>query len=112
MNSINLVGRVIAMPETRFNQGGTSVTKTSISVDRGTGKKDANGYRESDVFRIEVWGKSGEALQEHIKKGDALSVTGRLETKKVDDGKGYWVTVADARWNFVPKPSQDTEAGF
>lgn len=112
MNSVSLVGRVISEPELKFlEKAQTQVASCRISVNRGNGKKDAQGYPESDVFSIEVWGKSAEALANHIKKGDGISVVGRVELKKVEDGKGYWVTIKDCRWSFLPKASGSDGGG-
>lgn len=114
MNNISLVGRVMFDPEIKFLESGQQVASLKLSVNRGTGKKDANGYPVSDVFQAKVWGKRAETLAEYVKKGSILAVTGRLETTKVPDGKGVYIEVADASWSFVPKDNsqQEQESGF
>lgn len=103
MNSHSLVGRIISDIELKFLPTGTQLASFRMSVQRGNGKKDANGYPESDVFGIKVFGKRAEALNEHARKGTVLAVTGRTELKQVQDGKGYWVEVIADSWGFVPK---------
>lgn len=111
MNCINLVGRVIADPELRFLEAaGKQVATVPISVNRPFKRKGAS-YPDSDVFRVKVWGKRGENLHEHVSKGSIISVTGRVELRKVEGGSGHYVEVADADWGFVPKQSGDGGQG-
>lgn len=112
MNRINLVGKAIRDPEIKYLDSGKAVASVAISVLRGTKKKEGEQYPPSDIFNVKVWGASGEALTEHIKKGSALWVIGRLEINKSD--KGTFVEVADAQWGFVPRESQqqEVETGF
>lgn len=110
-NSIHIIGRLIQDPEIRFTQGGHQVASGLLSVNRGDGKKNEKGYPESDVFKFQVWGKRAEQLNELCRKDTVLAVVGTLEARKVDDGKGYWVNVANAEWQFVgPKRQEASDA--
>lgn len=101
MNSIALVGRVIADPEIKYLESGTVITTVRLSVNRNNGKKNPQGYPESDVFNVKAFGKQAEALNEHVKKGTHVGITGRIELKKVEDGKGSYVDVIASSWSFV-----------
>lgn len=103
MNRLCIVGRVIADPESR-RLGDRLVATVPISVNRPYRRKEA-AYPDSDVFRVEIWGKSGENLCALVTKGSHIWASGRLEMRKQENG-GYWVDVRDAEWGFVtPKPS-------
>ena len=61
MNSVSLIGRLTADPETRYFESGKVVAKFSIAVNR---TKD-----EADFFEIEAWEKTAEVVSQYCKKG-------------------------------------------
>lgn len=75
MNSISLVGRLTAAPETveiNAKDGTTSVTKFTLAVNRPRMKDKA------DFIRCEAWGRRGEIIAEYVGKGQQLAITGSL----------------------------------
>ncbi|MFN7004307.1 MAG: single-stranded DNA-binding protein, partial [Roseinatronobacter sp.] len=56
-----------------------------------------------------IWGKRGEALEQHIRKGGSLTLIGR-HTVRVHDGKAYQgINVDDLTFNASSK--RDDEQG-
>lgn len=116
MNTITLVGRIIKAPELK-QVGEYKVASVVLSVNRNNGKKTTEGYPESDLFNVEVWGKRGETLGQYAEKGATIGVNGRIESRKHEE-KTYWTVKAD-NWAFVgPKqgcgqPADDnSDIGF
>lgn len=86
MNKCMLIGRLVRDCETK-EVGQTSLTKFSIAVTRQF-KKD-----ETDFINCQAWGKTGEIIQQYIKKGDAIAITGNIRTGSYDkDGKKVYTT--------------------
>lgn len=109
MNNITLVGRIIKAPELK-QVGEYKVASVALSVNRNNGKKTPEGYPESDLFNVEVWGKRGESLGQYAEKGATIGVVGRIEFRKHED-KTFHTVKAD-NWNFVgPKQSQGAGSG-
>lgn len=76
-NSVTLVGRLTRDAETSYTQGGTSILKFSIAVNRG--KKVGDGWEdEVSFFDITFFGKSGDAISNYMQKGKQVAVSGEL----------------------------------
>lgn len=96
MNKVVLIGRMTKDPELKFTPTGTAVTTFTLAVERRFKKE---GQPQADFIPIVVWGKTGESVANHKKKGALLAVTGRIETRSYEakDGSKRYVTevVAD-----------------
>lgn len=84
MNSVVMIGRLTRDPELRFTAGsGKAVATFSIAVDRPFSKN-----KETDFFRVVVWGKSGENCANYLAKGRLVGVQGRLQNNRWEDQDG------------------------
>ena len=79
-NTVVLVGRLVKDIELRFTQNGKAVTDFSLAVNRD---KD-----NADFIRIQLWGKSAEALASYTKKGDMIGIRGALRHETYEDKDG------------------------
>lgn len=82
LNSVVLVGRVGQDPDIKFFETGRIKATFSLAVNRPT--KD----RETDWFRIEIWGKQAEVAQNYVRKGSLIGIEGRLEFSRWTDAQG------------------------
>lgn len=96
MKNITILGGVGKQPETRTTQNGKQVTGVSLAVDDGWGDN-----KRTLWFDCAVWGKRGEVISQHVKKGDKLCVTGELSTRE-HEGKTY-LTVNVSDFSFAGK---------
>ena len=103
MKNITILGGVGKDPETRTTQAGKQVTGFSIAVDDGWGEN-----KRTIWFDVSVWGKRGEVISQHVKKGDKLCVTGELSTREYE-GKTY-LTINASDFSFGGK-SQGGQGG-
>ena len=87
MNTISIIGYLTADPTTRATSSGKSVTSFTIGVTRS--RKDANGDKQSDFFRITTWGATADFCGKYLKKGYKVAVTGELNLNSYEgkDGK-------------------------
>lgn len=86
MNSVNLLGRLTADPETRTTSGGADMATFTLAVDDPFKKKDAED--RTSFFRCTAWRKTAELVTQYCGKGQQLGVTGRLEQRRWEDDSG------------------------
>jgi len=82
MKQITIAGRVTKDAELR-QAGNDQVCGFSVAVDDRQGREKTTLF-----FECSIWGKRGESLQPHIKKGAPITVSGDL-TSRENNGKTY-----------------------
>ena len=82
MNKCVEIGRLTKDPETKILAGDNSVTRFTLAVQR-RGKKDV-----ADFIPCVAFGKTGEIISTHCKKGAKIGVNGHLQSGsyKAQDG--------------------------
>lgn len=93
MNKVILMGRLTKDPEVRYSQSTepVAVTKYTLAVNR---KFKRDGEPEADFINCVAFGKSGEFAEKYYKKGQLVSVVGKLQVRSWDDqnGQKHWFT--------------------
>lgn len=90
MNKVILMGRLVRDPEI-ITAGETTIARYTLAVNRRF-KKD--GQPEADFINCVAIGKNGEFVEKFFKKGQMVSVVGRLQVRSWDDKEGvkHWST--------------------
>jgi single-strand DNA-binding protein len=84
MNTVTISGNLAADPELRFTPNGRAVINLSIGNNELVGDESKfNGF-----FDISLFGEQAARLQEVLKKGDRVLVTGRLQQNTWDAEDG------------------------
>jgi len=103
MNKIILLGRLTKDPDLRRVEAGDKVyTKIIIAVDRNY--KSVDGEVKADFIPVILWEKKAEIVCKYLKKGNFISLSGRLKTGSYDDKDGnkkYIVEVVAEDFKFV-----------
>ena len=86
MNSITLIGRLTADPESRSTQGGTAVTTIRLAVQRPKGRD--SGERGAVFVDVTCFAGLAEVCGKHLEKGRRVAVSGRLEHDQWQAGDG------------------------
>lgn len=86
MNRIIIAGRLVRDPDLRVCNSGTEVCNLTVAVDRKRAKKDHE--KETDFIDCTAWGKTGVFVSKYFKKGDGITVEGRMESRKWVDKDG------------------------
>ena len=76
--SITVVGRLGRDPEMRYMPNGDPVTSFNIATDRGYTDKSGGKVKETSWFRVSVFGKQAETVNQFLSKGKMVLVEGRL----------------------------------
>ena len=85
INKVELLGRVGTDPEMKYTPNGTAVTNLRLATDRY--RRD--GEDATDWHTVIVWGKTAEAVNQYVTKGQRVYVAGRLvqNTWEGEDGQ-------------------------
>ena len=104
MNKIELIGRLTADPELRYNSSNVAYTRFNIAVNRNF--LNADGEREADFISCVAWRKTAEIINEHFRKGSQIGIDGRLQTgsyEKEDGTRMYTADVIIENITFIDK---------
>lgn len=108
MNQVILIGRITKDIELRHFENGNAVINFSLAVPRDY--KNSQGEYETDFIDIQATNKIAELTSEYCKKGDLISVRGRLEKKvRIDkeDKKHYDTYVRCDKVSFLKTGKDD-----
>ncbi len=92
MNKVILMGRLARELEVRYSQGTEplAIARYTLAVNR---RFKRQGEPEADFINCVAFGKTGEFAEIYFKKGQMVSVVGRLQVRSWDkDGKKHWTT--------------------
>lgn len=90
LNQLTLVGRLVRNPEVTTSND-TKYSHITIAVPRSY--KNVNGEYETDFIDCTLWRGIAESTAEYCKKGDLVSIRGRLQSSVYEkDGKMVYKT--------------------
>ena len=110
MNKVILMGRLAREPEVRYSQGAESlaIARYTLAVNR---RFKRQGEPEADFINCVAFGKTGEFAEKYFKKGQMVSVVGRLQVRSWDDneGKKRWSTDVIVEEQYFAEGKHDSE---
>ena len=93
MNKAILMGRLVRDPEVRYSQGAQplAIARYTLAVNRRFKKE---GEQDADFISCVAFGKAAEFAEKYFKKGQQISVVGRIQVRSWDDQNGQkrWTT--------------------
>lgn len=92
MNKITFAGRLAADAELRHTPNGDPVCSFRVASDVGYGDRKSTNW-----FSCQIWGKRGQALQEHLSKGSQVTVFGTLTLREWENRDGAKQLSPDVR---------------
>lgn len=91
MGSVNkaiIIGNLGKDPEVRYTPSGQPVANFTVATNERYTDKAGQAQERTEWHRIVVWGKSAEHCGQYLKKGRAVYVEGRLQTREWTDKEG------------------------
>ena len=88
INKVKLVGHVGEDPKVNQINDETKVARFPLATNEFYVDKEGNEVQKTQWHRIVVWNKSAEIVKQHVKKGDALYIEGKIATNSWDDKEG------------------------
>lgn len=92
MNSVQLVGRFTRDPEIKYSNGGATIARFSVAVDRRFAK---DGEQSADFINIVAFGKTAEFIEKYFHKGNRIGIVGRIQTGSYKNKDGATVYTTD-----------------
>lgn len=83
LNKVVLAGRTVEDPELRTTQTGLPVTQFRLAVNK-RGAKDGQ-QPQADFITVVAWRQTAEFITKFFKKGNAICVTGSIQTRSYTD---------------------------
>ena len=80
-----IAGNLTRDPEMRATTSGTSVLSFSVAVNRNYKNSAGDNVEETSYIDCTAWGKAGEIINQYLKKGDPILVSGRLNQRSWED---------------------------
>ena len=97
MNKIIITGRITHDIELKASFSGTEYANFSVAVDRS--RKDKDGNKQTDFFKVSVFGKTAAFCNQWFHRGDGINIVGRMESDKYTDKNGVertgWTLMAE-----------------
>jgi len=97
MNKVILMGRLTRDPEVRYSNAAEplAIARYTLAIDRSISRarRDA-GEQAADFINCTCFGKDAEFVEKFYRKGQMVSVVGRMQVRSYDDQQGQrrWVT--------------------
>lgn len=110
-NSVTLIGHLGIDFEVKDLGNGRTLAKSRFATDDSYKDKAGNLVKQTQWHNLVVWGKRGETLAKHTKKGAQLAIHGKLIYNKYEDDQGVkrvtpQIVVSD--FKFLDKKEQAT----
>ena len=86
LNSIVIMGRLVADPELRTTASGLSVTSFTVAVDRSFAR--AGEERQTDFIPVVAWRSTADFVTRYFHKGSMIAVQGSLQSRNYEDKNG------------------------
>jgi single-strand DNA-binding protein len=88
VNKVLLSGRLTRDPELRYTPSGTAVSSFSIASSRSYKGQDGEWKQAVAFVNIVAWGKQAVLVNEYLKKGSAVFLEGRLNSRSWETEEG------------------------
>jgi single-strand DNA-binding protein len=88
VNKVILIGNLGADPEMRYMPSGDAIANFRIATTDTWKDKNGEKQEKTEWHRISMFGRQAEVAGEYLKKGSAVYIEGRLQTRKWQNKEG------------------------
>ncbi len=99
VNKVILIGNLTADPERRTTPQGNVVVNIRFATNEKYKDREGTLQERTEFHRVVFWGKQAETIDRFARKGKALFIEGRIQTREYQDrdGNRRWATDIVAR---------------
>jgi single-strand DNA-binding protein len=97
VNKVILIGNLGRDPEVRYLPSGDAVANLNIATTEKWKDKGGEMQEQTEWHRVAFFGRQAEICGEYLKKGSAVYIEGRLQTRKYTDKEGIERYATDIR---------------
>lgn len=105
INKVELSGFVGINPEIRTMPNGNKMLRFSLATSQSYKDREGKWVRDTTWHNIVMWNKMAEAAGKDIKKGNRVTISGRLSNRSYTDKDGnkkYSTEIIAASYEVVP----------
>ncbi len=114
LNSVQLIGRLVADPELRYTQKGAPVCDFRIASSRRYKNRETGEQQEETLFiNVVAWRRQAELANDFLKKGSAVLIEGGLRSRQWESAQGEKrsaIEVVARRIQFLDMPQAGATA--
>jgi len=88
LNRVMLMGNLTRDPELRYTPNNTAVVNLGIAINRTWKNPQGERQEETTFVDCEAWGRTGEVINQYLRKGRPIYVEGRLRLDQWQDKEG------------------------
>ena len=106
LNKVMLYGNLTRDPELRSLPSGAQVCSFGLATNRVYKKADGQKQESTEFHNIVVFGRQADTCAQYLKKGSAVYVEGRIQTRSwesAEKGKQYRTEIVAERVQFGPR---------
>lgn len=114
VNKVILIGHLTRNPELRQTANGQPVATFSIATNRYWTTSGGDKQEATDFHDLVAWGKLAEICHQHLTKGCAIYIEGRLHTRNWETPEGvkrYKTEVVISELNILMRKTNGGEKG-
>lgn len=112
-NRVQLIGHLGTDPEKRSFESGTKRSSFSLATTSNYKNGEGEWVKDTQWHRIICWGKTADKVEDKLKKGDKILLSGKLTYRSYKDEKGdtHYVTevVADDTQLLISNANKEKE---
>ncbi|MBA3779654.1 MAG: single-stranded DNA-binding protein [Chloroflexi bacterium] len=106
-----IIGNLGRDPEMRYTPNGQAVTQFTVATNRNYRDQQGEWQKETEWFRVVVWGQQAERTAEYLRKGSKVYIEGRIQTRQWEDQSGQkrYTTelIANTVTNLERRPTEE-----
>lgn len=107
LNRVLLAGNLVRDPELKETSNGHCMTTFPVAINKRWRTSNGEVKKDTSFFRVIVWNSTAEHCARYLKKGRAVLVEGRLETRTFRNSEGktqYLTQVVGDQVTFLSRP--------
>ena len=105
-----IIGNLGRDPEMRYTPSGQAVTQFTSPSTATTKTSSGEWQKETEWFRVVVWGQQAERAAENLRKGNKVYIEGRIQTRQWEDQTGQKRYTTELVANQVDRTSSGATA--
>ncbi|AWX44833.1 Single-stranded DNA-binding protein [Flagellimonas maritima] len=110
-NRVQLIGNVGQAPTITNLDDGKKVARFSFATNEGYKDKKGEKHTDTNWHTIVAWGKNADFVENYLKEGHFVALTGKLKSGSYDTDNGekkYYTEVVANHFSFLSKNPKDT----
>jgi single-strand DNA-binding protein len=115
LNKCMIIGNLGRDPEMRYTPSGQAVTQFTVATNRNYRDQQGEWQKETEWFRVVVWGPQAERAAENLRKGNKVYIEGRIQTRQWEDQTGqkrYTTELVANQVSSLERRERDEDAPF